>query len=101
MNSVRFIRSRVWADEHGRNHCGVLVIQSDEPLFAAREVAKADARPALCGSQRPRGIVGNISHTGRIALTYISGLQAHLSVGREDHYSAERGESCKKGTFRD
>ena len=41
-------------------------------VFAAREVAKVDARPggyvAVGGHG---GIVGNISHTGRIALTYL------------------------------
>ncbi len=71
MDSVRFIRSRVWADEQGRNRCGVVVIQ-EQQLFAAREVAKVDARPGgYVAAGGHGGIVGNISHTGRIALTYL------------------------------
>ena len=71
VDSVRFIRSRVWADEQGRNRCGVVVIQ-EQQVFAAREVAKADARPGgYVATGGHGGIVGNISHTGRIALTYL------------------------------
>lgn len=71
VDSVRFIRSRLWADENGRNRCGVLVIQ-EQQLFAAREVAKVDARPGgYVATGGHGGIVGNISHTGRIALSYL------------------------------
>ena len=71
VDSARFIRSRVWADEQGRNRCGVVVIQ-EQQVFAAREVAKADARPGgYVATGGHGGIVGNISHTGRIALTYL------------------------------
>ena len=71
VDSVRYIRSRVWADEQGRNRCGVVVIQ-EQQLFAAREVAKVDARPGgYVAAGGHGGIVGNISHTGRIALTYL------------------------------
>ena len=71
VDSVRYIRSRVWADEQGRNRCGVVVIQ-EQQLFAAREVAKVDARPGgYVAAGGHGGIIGNISHTGRIALTYL------------------------------
>jgi hypothetical protein len=71
VDSARFIRSRVWADEKGRNRCGVVVIQ-EQQLFAAREVAKVDARPGgYVATGGHGGIIGNISHTGRIALTYL------------------------------
>src|SRR3954447_11355951 len=71
LDSVRYIRSRVWADEQGHNRCGVVVIQ-EQQLFAAREVAKVDARPGgYVATGGHGGIVGNISHTGRIALTYL------------------------------
>ncbi|MFZ3354055.1 MAG: asparaginase domain-containing protein [Xanthobacteraceae bacterium] len=71
VDSVRYIRSRVWADEQGRNRCGVVVLQ-EQQLFAAREVAKVDARPGgYVATGGHGGIVGNISHTGRIALTYL------------------------------
>jgi L-asparaginase len=71
VDSARYIRSRVWADEQGRNRCGVVVIQ-EQQVFAAREVTKADARPGgYVAAGGHGGIVGNISHTGRIALTYL------------------------------
>ena len=71
VDSTRFIRSRVWADEKVRNRCGVVVIQ-EQQIFAAREVAKVDARPGgYVATGGHGGILGNISHTGRIALTYL------------------------------
>jgi L-asparaginase len=71
VDSARFIKSRIWADEQGRNRCGVVVIQ-EQQLFAAREVAKVDARPGgYVAAGGHGGIIGNISHTGRIALTYL------------------------------
>ncbi len=71
VDSARFIRSRLWADEQGRNRCGVIVIQ-EQQLFAAREVTKVDARPGgYVAAGGHGGVIGNISHTGRIALTYL------------------------------
>ena len=71
VDSVNFISSGIWADEHGRNRCGVVLIE-EQQLFAARDVAKVDARP---GGYRATGghggIIGNIHYTGRIALTYL------------------------------
>jgi L-asparaginase len=71
VHSVEYIASHKWADEQGRNRCGAVVIQ-EQQIFAAREVAKVDARP---GGYRATGghggVLGNISHTGRIALTYL------------------------------
>ena len=72
VDCAQFIRSRAWADEKGRNRCGVVVIQ-EQQLFAAREVAKVDARPGgYVATGGHGGIIGNISHSGRIALTYLS-----------------------------
>jgi L-asparaginase len=71
VDSARFIRSRIWADEQGRNRCGVVVIQ-EQQLFAAREVTKVDARPGgYIAAGGHGGIIGNVSHTGRLALTYL------------------------------
>jgi hypothetical protein len=71
VDSARFIQSRIWADEQGRNRCGVVLLQ-EQQLFAAREVAKVDARPGgYVAAGGHGGIIGNISHTGRIALTYL------------------------------
>ena len=71
VDSVNFIASRIWADEQGRNRCGVVVIQ-EQQMFAAREVAKVDARPGgYVATGGHGGIIGNVSHTGRLALTYL------------------------------
>lgn len=71
VDSVNFIASRIWADEQGRNRCGVVVIQ-EQQIFAAREVAKVDARPGgYVATGGHGGIIGNVSHTDRLALTYL------------------------------
>jgi L-asparaginase len=71
VDSVAFIESGVWKDDQGRNRCGVVAIQ-EQQIFAVREVAKADARPGgYVATGGHGGIIGNISHTGRIALTYL------------------------------
>jgi L-asparaginase len=71
VDSVAFIKSRVWADTEGRNRAGVVAVQ-EQQFFAAREVYKSDARP---GNYRATGghggIVGQVSHAGNIALTYV------------------------------
>ena len=71
VDSANFIASKIWADADGRNRCGVVVIQ-EQQIFAAREVAKADARPGgYIATGGHGGIIGNVSHTGRMALTYL------------------------------
>jgi hypothetical protein len=44
VDSVEYIHSRVWADEHGRDRAGVVLIENQR-VYAAREVMKVDARP--------------------------------------------------------
>jgi L-asparaginase len=71
IDSVRFISSRVWADEQGRNRCGTVVIQ-EQQFFAAREVAKVDARPGgYVATGGHGGIIGQITHRGAMHLTYL------------------------------
>lgn len=43
-DSVDWLYSKVWADDHGRNRAGIVMVQ-DQRVFAAREVTKVDARP--------------------------------------------------------
>jgi len=43
-DSVEWLRSKVWADEDGKNRAGIVMVQ-DQRVFAAREVTKVDARP--------------------------------------------------------
>src|SRR6185437_15831067 len=64
-------RSRVWADEQGRNRAGVVVLQ-EQQAFAAREVAKVDARPGgYVATGGHGGILGGIAHNGRPILHYV------------------------------
>ena len=71
INSVAFISSRIWADDQGRNRCGVVVIQ-EQQFFAAREVAKVDARPGgYVATGGHGGIIGQVTHRGRMHLTYL------------------------------
>ena len=71
IDSVAYIRSKVWADAEGKNRAGVVAVQ-EQQFFAAREVYKSDARP---GNYRATGghggIVGQVSHMGRMTLTYV------------------------------
>jgi L-asparaginase len=71
VDSVQFIASGIWADADGRNRCGVTVIQ-EQQIFAAREVAKADARPGgYIATGGHGGILGQISHADRLAIMYV------------------------------
>lgn len=71
VDSVAFVRSGVWRDDMGRNRCGVVVIQ-EQQFFAAREVAKADARPGgYVATGGHGGILGQITHKNDLWLTYV------------------------------
>ncbi|MDH7799217.1 MULTISPECIES: asparaginase domain-containing protein [unclassified Beijerinckia] len=71
LDAVEFISSRAWADDQGRNRFGVVLAQ-DQQFFAAREVAKVDARPGGFNATGGHGgIIGQVTHRGRIHLTYL------------------------------
>ena len=71
VDCVRYIASRVWADAEGRDRCGAVVIQ-EQQVFAAREVAKVDARPGgYVATGGHGGIIGQVHYTGRFMLTYL------------------------------
>jgi L-asparaginase len=71
VDSINFIASGIWADAEGRNRCGTILIQ-EQQFFAAREVAKVDARPGgYVATGGHGGIIGQVSHTGRQVLTYV------------------------------
>lgn len=81
IDSIRYIGSRVWADSEGRNRLGTVLIQ-DQQLFAAREAAKADARPGgYVATGGHGGILGQVSgHGGRTFVKYIPAYKhTHLS----------------------
>jgi hypothetical protein len=71
VDSLTFINSRIWADEQGRSRTGVVVIQ-EQQAFAAREVAKADARPGgYVATGGHGGILGGVNHSGKPVLMYV------------------------------
>mgnify|MGYP006271180743 FL=1 len=71
VDSITFIRSGKWKDEEGRNRCGALVIQ-EQQFFAAREVAKADARPGgYVATGGHGGILGQVTHKDDIHVQYV------------------------------
>jgi hypothetical protein len=71
VDSVTYITSRIWADEQGRNRTGVVVIQ-EQRAFAAREVAKVDARPGgYAATGGHGGILGGVNHVGKPMLLYV------------------------------
>jgi hypothetical protein len=80
VDSLTFMRSRLWADEQGRNRVGVVVIQ-EQRAFAAREVAKVDARPGgYVATGGHGGILGGVNHVGKPTLLYIPAYKhTHLS----------------------
>ncbi len=71
VDSVTYIESRIWADGAGFNRCGVVVIQ-EQQFFAAREVAKVDARPGgYIATGGHGGILGQVTHGGVPYLMYV------------------------------
>lgn len=71
VDSVRYIASREWADESGRNRAGVVLI-AEERIFSARTVAKIDARPGGYTSTGGHGgILGAAGHDGPPILQYL------------------------------
>jgi L-asparaginase len=70
VDGVRYLVSRVWADEAGRDDIGTVLI-ADEVVYAARQVAKTDARPGnYVATGGFGGIVGSIEGSGSPAVTY-------------------------------
>ena len=71
IDSVDYITSRVWADAQGRNRAGAVVIQ-EQQIFAAREVAKVDARPGgYIATGGHGGILGGVGGHGAPVLLYL------------------------------
>jgi L-asparaginase len=71
VDSVDYIASRAWADEHGRNRAGVVLI-AEQRVFAARTVMKRDARPgAYTATGGHGGVLGAAGHDGPPLLHYV------------------------------
>ncbi|MBO9101693.1 MULTISPECIES: asparaginase domain-containing protein [Rhizobium] len=71
VDSVTYIESGIWSDGNGGNRCGTVVIQ-EQQFFAAREVAKVDARPGgYIATGGHGGILGQITHAGAPYVMYV------------------------------
>ena len=71
LDSIDYVRSRIWADHDGRNRLGVVLIQ-DQQIIAGREAAKGDARPGgFVATGSMGGIVGQITAYGHFMSKYI------------------------------
>lgn len=71
VDSVTYIESGIWKDGYGGNRAGTVVIQ-EQQFFAAREVAKVDARPGgYVATGGHGGIIGQVTHGGVPYMTYI------------------------------
>jgi L-asparaginase len=71
VDSVEYIASRIWADNEGRNHAGMVLI-AEQRVYAARDVIKGDARPGgfiLAGGHG--GILASVGHGGKPRLLYV------------------------------
>lgn len=70
VDSVTYIESGIWKDGNGGNRCGTVVIQ-EQQFFAAREVAKVDARPGgYVATGGHGGIIGQVTHMGTPYVMY-------------------------------
>jgi len=71
VDSVTYIESGIWKDGKGGNRAGTVVIQ-EQQFFAAREVAKVDARPGgYVATGGHGGIIGQVTHMGAPYMMYV------------------------------
>src|SRR4051812_47688564 len=71
VDSVTYIESGIWKDGRGGNRAGTVVIQ-EQQFFAAREVAKVDARPGgYAATGGHGGILGQVTHMGMPYMMYV------------------------------
>lgn len=71
VDSVTYIESGIWKDGNGGNRAGTVVIQ-EQQFFAAREVAKVDARPGgYVATGGHGGILGQVTHMGTPYMMYV------------------------------
>jgi L-asparaginase len=70
VDSVDYIRSRIWAGVDGADAVGAVLLQ-EEQIFASRDVQKGDARPGgYVATGGHGGIIGTIGAPGSPMLTY-------------------------------
>lgn len=65
IDAVRYLTSRLWADEAGRDALGAVVVM-DQQIVNARSIQKADARPGgYVTTGGHGGVLGTITSIGR------------------------------------
>lgn len=97
VESTRYIVSRVWAGEDGRDRVGGVMIQNGQ-IFTAREVQKADARAGgYVATGGTGGVVGNTVHD--VVLSFLPlARHTHTSDVSLDRMPAEvRGSALRGG----
>ena len=83
VDSVTYIQSGIWKDGKGGNRAGTVVIQ-EQQFFAAREVAKVDARPGgYVATGGHGGILGQVTHMGAPYMMYVPAYKHTVIVRRE------------------
>jgi L-asparaginase len=89
LDSICYLTSRIWADEQQKNRLGTLLVQ-DQQMFAAREAAKADARPGgYVATGGLGGIIGQITHLNKCVVKYVPDYKhTHTSALRLTHMPA-------------
>jgi len=70
IDAARFIADGAWKGEDGANRVGVVLLQ-DQLIYAAREVAKVDARPGGYVATGFGGVLGGVSFRGEAAVHYL------------------------------
>lgn len=66
IDSIDYIRSRVWADAEGRDRVGAVMVQ-DNVIYGAREIQKGDARPGgYVTTGGYGGIVGTMGYGAKL-----------------------------------
>ena len=70
-DSVEYLHSKVWAGPDGRNRAGMVLIQ-EQRVFAARDVAKVDARPGgYVATGGHGGVIGGVGGQVGAVLCYV------------------------------
>lgn len=81
LDAVRYLESGIWADESGVDRIGAVLV-SAEQVFTARDVQKADARPA--GFIATGGHGGVVASTGEPGPPVLSFLTAKCHTHRSE-----------------
>ncbi|MEM6439894.1 MAG: asparaginase domain-containing protein, partial [Pseudomonadota bacterium] len=97
IDAARLIADRVWADEQGANSLGVVLVQ-DQLIYAAREVAKVDARPGGYVATGFGGVLGGVSFRGEAEVHY---LPARKHTWRSDLRLTRLPEATEAAALRD